>query len=247
MALPLEGKSALVTGGSRGIGAAIAHRLAEDGADVAITYARSDAAAEKVADAIRALGRKALPIKADSSDPDAVQAAVRQAAQELGGLDILVNNAGIFEMGVISDLGVEDFDRMVDVNVRAVFAAVQEASGLISDKGRIITIGSVNADTTPLAGMSLYGMSKAAVQALTRGWARDFGPRGVTVNVIQPGPIDTDMNPAEGEFAGPMKQLTALGRYGETKDIADLTAFVAGPDAGYITGAAIDIDGGFRL
>jgi 3-oxoacyl-[acyl-carrier protein] reductase len=244
MAQPLAGKVAMVTGGSRGIGAAIARRLARDGADVAITYASAQQRAEDVVRAAEADGRRALALRADSADAGAVKDAVAQTVKALGRLDVLVNNAGIAVMAPLDQFGLDDFDRMVAVNVRAVFAAAQEASRHMGEGGRIITIGSVNADRMPFAGGSVYAMTKAAVAGLTRGLARDLGPRGITVNTVQPGPIDTDMNPAHGPFADAMRGMMALGRYGRGDEIAGLVAYLAGPEAAFVTGASLTIDGG---
>lgn len=241
----LTGKVALVTGGSRGIGAAIAKRLAAEGAAVAITYAASPGKADEVVKAIEAEGGRALALLADSADAGAVQNAIRQTAQTLGRLDVLVNNAGIAVMGPLEEFSLDEFDRMVAVNVRAVFAAAQEAARQMGEGGRIITIGSVNADRIPVAGGSVYAMTKAAVAGLTRGLARDLGPRGITVNNVQPGPVDTDMNPADGAFAESMKSFMALARYGHVEEIAGMVAYLAGPEAAFVTGASLTIDGGY--
>ena len=242
---PLTGKVALVTGGSRGIGAAIARRLASDGADVAITYARAQQRADEVVRDLRGAGRRAVAIAAEAADAAAVRAAVGTTIGELGRLDVLVNNAGIAVLQPLEQFTLEEFDRMVAVNVRAVFVAAKEAARHMGDGGRIITIGSVNADHMPFAGGAVYAMTKAAVAGLTRGLARDLGPRGITVNTVQPGPIDTDMNPAEGAFADSVKKLTALGRYGASDEVAGLVAYLASPAAAYVTGASLTIDGGF--
>jgi 3-oxoacyl-[acyl-carrier protein] reductase len=245
MAQKLAGKVALVTGGSRGIGAAIAKRLARDGAAVAITYANAQQKADEVVRAIETAGGRALAIRADSADAVAVKSAVAETARTLGRLDVLVNNAGIAVVTPLDQFSLEDFDRMVAVNVRGVFVAVQEASRLMGEGGRIITIGSVNADRIPFAGGSVYAMTKAAIAGLTRGLARDLGPRGITVNNVQPGPVDTDMNPADGPFAEAMKSWMALTRYGQADEIAGMVAYLAGPEAGFVTGASLTIDGGF--
>ena len=241
----LTGKVALVTGASRGIGAAIAKRLARDGADVAITYSSSPAKAEEVVRAIEKSGRRAVAIRADSADAVAVKAAVAETVRALGRLDVLVNNAGIVLFGPFESVSLEDFDRIVAVNVRAVFVAAQEASRHMGAGGRIITIGSVNADRVPTAGLAAYGMSKAAVAGLTRGLARDLGPRGITVNNVQPGPVDTEMNPADGPVAAQLTPLLAVGRYGKADEIAAMVAYLAGPEAAYVTGVSLTIDGGF--
>lgn len=243
----LEGKRAIVTGGSRGIGAAIARRLAADGADVVITFAGNQDAANKSVAAITATGRSGHAIQADAADPKAQRAAIAAAVGKLGGLDILVHNAGIAEFGSIDTDPAESFDRQFAVNVDGVFAGTAAAVPLMADGGRIIVIGSINAHSLPVAGLSIYGATKAAVFGLVRGWARDLGPRGILVNVIQPGPIDTDLNPADGDFAAVLKPGIALGRYGTADEVAALTAFLASDEASYITGAAIDIDGGFTV
>jgi 3-oxoacyl-[acyl-carrier protein] reductase len=241
----LAGKVALVTGGSRGIGAAIATRLARDGAAVAVTYASAKQKADEVVGAIQAAGGRATAIRADSADPAQVRNAVAETVRTLGGLDVLVSNAGIATFAPVDQLSLEDFDRSVAVNVRAVFVAVQEALRHMRDGGRIITIGSVNADRMPFVGGSVYAMTKAAVAGLTRGLARDLGPRRITVNNVQPGPVDTDMNPASGPLSESMKAVTALGRYGEGEEIAAMVSYLAGPEASYVTGASLTIDGGF--
>ena len=241
----LTGKVVLVTGGSRGIGAAIAKRLAQDGAAVAITYASAQPKADEVVHAIESAGGRALAIRADSADANAVKHAVDETVRTLGRLDVLVNNAGVVVVSPLDQFALDDFDRMVAVNVRGVFVATQEAARYMGEGGRIITIGSVNADRMPFAGGGVYAMTKAAVAGLTRGLARDLGPRGITVNNVQPGPVDTDMNPADGQFAETLKSFMALKRYGQGAEIAGLVSYLAGPDAGFITGASLTIDGGF--
>ena len=241
----LRGKVALVTGGSRGIGAAIAKRLAREGADVAITYTSAQPKAAAGVSEIQELGARGLALRADAADAKAVQGAVGEVVRVLGRLDVLVNNAGIAVLAPLDKFSLEEFDRMVAVNVRAVFAAVQAAARHMGEGGRIITIGSVNAERMPFEGGSVYAMTKAAVAGLTRGMARDLGSRGITVNTIQPGPIATDMNPAEGAFAESLKSLMALKRYGTGDDIAGLVVYLAGPEAAFVTGAALTIDGGF--
>ena len=245
MSRSLDGKVALVTGGARGIGAAIVRRLAAEGARVAFTYSASIAAAESLAAEIGDAGGTALAIAADSADAAAVTAAVDATASAFGGLDILVNNAGIGVAGPVADARIEDYDRTFAVNVRAVFVAMQAAARHMGPGGRIITIGSVNAERIPFAGGAIYAATKAAVAGLSRGAARDFGPLGVTVNVVQPGAIDTDMNPADGPWASAAKAMLASGAYGEGADVAALVAFVAGPQAQYITGACLNVDGGY--
>jgi 3-oxoacyl-[acyl-carrier protein] reductase len=245
MMTPLSGKVALVTGGSRGIGAAVARRLADDGAAVAITYVSAAAKARDVADGIEAEGGRALVIRADNADPDAVTGAVDRTAREFGRLDILVNNAGIFAGGPLSGITVEEIDRILAVNVRAVLVASQAAARQMGDGGRIISIGSALAERVPVEGMTLYTMAKSALTGLTRGLARDLGARGITATVVHGGLIDTDMNPADGPVAGMLSQVTALGRYGNAEDIAATVAHLAGEGGRYVTGTAITVDGGF--
>ncbi|CAI1699492.1 3-oxoacyl-[acyl-carrier-protein] reductase FabG [Serratia quinivorans] len=243
--LSLQGKVAFIQGGSRGIGAAIAKRLAREGAAVAFTYVSSADKADAVVSEITAAGGKALAIKADSADATALQQAVRQAVNSLGNLDILVNNAGVLAMGSTEELPLEDLDRTLAVNVRSVFVASQEAARHMNDGGRIINIGSTNAERMPFAGGAVYAMSKSALVGLTKGMARDLGPRGITVNNVQPGPVDTDMNPDNSDFAEQLKGMMAIGRYGKDEEIASFVAYLVGPEAGYITGASLSIDGGF--
>ncbi|MEI9927943.1 MAG: SDR family oxidoreductase [Sphingomonas sp.] len=247
MTYRLEGKRALVTGGSRGIGAAIARRLAADGADVVITYAGNQAAADATIAAIEAVGRKGAAVQADAADPEAVRAAVESAVQTLGGLDILVHNAGVSGRGTAENDTLENYERVFGVNVAGVFAGTTAAAPHLSDGGRILIIGSIISHWAPMPGMGVYSATKAAVGALARSWARDLGPRNILVNVIQPGPVDTDLNPADGEFAKVLTPLTALGRYGKPEEIAALAAFLASDEASYITGALIDIDGGSSI
>ena len=245
MAKTLDGKVALVTGGSRGIGAAIARRLAREGASVALTFANAPDKADEVVKAIAVNRGRGLAIRADSADAEAVQHAVAETVRAFGRLDVLVNNAGIATVAPLDEFSLADFDRIVAVNVRAVFVAAQAAARHLGDGGRIVTIGSVNADRVPFPGGGVYAMTKAAVAGLTRGLARDLGPRGITVNVVQPGPVDTDMNPETGPFADSIKALLALDRYGRADEIAALVAYLVGPEAGYVTGATLNIDGGF--
>lgn len=245
MAQTLAGKVALVTGGSRGMGAAIAKRLAQDGASVAFTYVNAEQKAAEVVNSITATGGRALAIHADSADVAAVKSAVAETVQTFGRIDVLVNNAGIFVGGTVEQVSLADLDRMIAVNIRAVFVAAQEAARHMGDGGRIITIGSVNAERIPFVGGSVYAMTKAAVAGLTRGLARDLGPRGITVNNVQPGPTDTDMNPANGPLAEGMKALMALKRYGRSDEIAGLVAYLARDEAGFVTGASLTIDGGY--
>ncbi|MFL6207783.1 MAG: 3-oxoacyl-ACP reductase family protein [Pyrinomonadaceae bacterium] len=242
---PLENKRALVTGGSRGIGAAIVKRLAREGAHVALTYVSKPDHANETAQAAEALGVRALAIQADSADAQAVAAAVERTVAELGGIDILVNNAGIGVFAPIEDYRLEDFDRTLAINLRAVFVATQAAVRHMQPGGRVITIGSCNAERMPFQGGAVYAMSKAALVGLVKGLARDLGPRGITVNNVQPGPIDTDLNPASGDFADMLRSLMALPRYGSGDEVAALVAYLAGPEAGFVTGASLTIDGGF--
>lgn len=241
----LAGKVAVVTGGSKGIGAAIARRLAADGAAVALTYAASPQKADEVVRSIEAAGGRAFAIRADSTDAEAVKKAVTETVEKFGRLDILVNNAGIATLAPIDQFSIEDFDRIVAINIKGVFVASQEAARHLGEGGRIIMIGSVNSDLMPFVGGSVYALTKAAVAGFTRGLARDLGPRGITVNNIQPGPVDTEMNPADGPFAESLKKIMAIPRYGQGDEIAGFVSYLASAEAGYITGASLKIDGGF--
>ncbi len=245
MSRKLEGKVAFVTGGSRGIGAAIVRRLAEEGAHVAFTYVSKPDLADELAREVRKLGVRASALQADSANPRAIADAVDQAAKELGGLDILVSSAGIAMIAPIESFKLEDLDRMLDVNVRAAVVAAQAAARHMKSGGRIVTIGSCNAERMPFAGGAVYAMTKAALVGLAKGLARDLGPRGITVNNVQPGPVDTDMNPATGAFADTLRGLMALPRYGTGEEIAAMVAYLVGPEASYVTGASLTIDGGF--
>ena len=241
----LNGKVALIQGGSRGIGGAIVKRLAAEGAVVAFTYVSSTAKAEELQNAIIASGGKALAIKADSADAAAIRQAVNHTVETFGRLDILVNNAGVLAVAPLEDFKLEDFDQTLAINVRSVFIATQEAARHMGQGGRIINIGSTNAERMPFAGGGPYAMSKAALVGLTKGLARDLGPRGITINNVQPGPVDTDMNPADSDFAESLMGYMAVGRYGKVEEIASFVAYLAGPEAAYITGASLTIDGGF--
>jgi 3-oxoacyl-[acyl-carrier protein] reductase len=238
-------RRALVTGGSRGIGAAIVRRLAADGVQVAFTYAASTGPADKLSSEISAHGGTAVAIKADSADTKQVNAAVDDAVSRLGGLDVLVNSAGVTTSGAVESFSQAAFDRMLAINVRGVFTTIQRAIPHLGTGGRIITIGSIFADHVPRPGSAVYAMTKAAVAGLTRGLARELGPRGITVNVIQPGPTATDTNPDSGEFADAMRELTAVGHYGRPEDIASAVAYLASPEANFITGISWNVDGGF--
>jgi 3-oxoacyl-[acyl-carrier protein] reductase len=242
----LNGKVALVTGASRGIGAAIARRLACEGAEVIITYPNSRDGPEKTLRAIRDAGGDSWAIEADSFDPQAVESSVEQVVAERGGLDILVNNAGIIVVGRIDEFESNDFERMVAINIRAVFVASRAASRHLREGGRIITIGSCNGDRIPFEGGSVYAMTKAAVAGLMRGVARDLGPRGITVNTIQPGPTNTDLNPSDGPYAPVLLPMMALGRFAQPDEIAAMVAYLASPEAAFVTGATLTIDGGFN-
>ena len=241
---PLAGKRALVTGAARGIGAAIALKLAEDGADVALTFEKSaDKAAALVAD-MQALGRNAVAIQADAASPKASRNAVELTVSELGGLDILVNNAGVLFPGSFAEQPQEEIDLQLNVNVRGVFAVTQAALKHIPDGGRIITVGSNAGLSVPFAGIAVYAATKSAMESFTRGLARELGPREITVNLVRPGPIDTDMNPADGPLAPSILPSLAIARYGKAREVAEAVAFLAGPGAAYVTGSGVLVDGG---
>ena len=237
-------KVALVTGGSRGIGAAIAKRLASDGASVAITYAKDAESAAEVVKAIKASGGKAIAIQADSSDVGAIRQAVDKTVSTFGGIDVLVNNAGMGTVKKFEETTLEEFDRMIDVNFRGTLVTTQAALKHLKSGGRIIMIGSCVGERVLTPGLVAYSATKGAVKMFTQGLSREVGPRGITVNNVQPGPIDTDLNPAAGDWAVPQKAVTALDRYGSVDEVASLVAFIAGPESSYITGANLTVDGG---
>ena len=240
----LEGKIAIITGGSRGIGAAIAKRLAADGAKVAITYSKGADAAASVVKEIERDGGKAIAIQADAADSNAVKAAVDKTVATLGGLDILVNNAGTAVPKTFEETTLEELNRLIDINVRGVFVATQAALRHIKNGGRVITIGSCVGERVMTPGLVPYSATKGAVKMFAQGLSREVGARGITVNNVQPGPIDTELNPATGEWAVPQKAATALNRYGTVDEVASLVAFIAGPESSYITGANLTVDGG---
>ena len=240
----LAGKRALVTGGSRGIGAAIALTLADDGADVVVTYGRSAERAAEVVAAIKAKGRNASAIQADAADPAMVRRAVDEAVAVLGGLDILVNNAAIATYATIAEVKVAAIDELFAVNVRGTILTSQAAIPHLPAGGRIVTIGSGGADRIVGDTGTIYFMTKSALQTFTRGLARELGPRDITVNLVQPGSTDTDMNPADGPYADFQRSLIPLGRYGTPDDVAAAVAFLVTPAARHITGAILNVDGG---
>jgi 3-oxoacyl-[acyl-carrier protein] reductase len=242
----LEGKIALITGGSRGIGAAIAKRLAADGANVAITYTKGADAAASVVKEIETAGGKAIAIQADATDAGAVSAAVEKTVTTFGRLDVLVNNAGTAIPKTFEETTLEELDRVLDVNVRGVFIATQAALKHMKSGGRIIMIGSSVGERVLVPGLVPYAATKGAVKIFTQALSRELGSRGITVNNVQPGPIDTDLNPATSEWAVPQKAATALDRYGHVDEIAAMVAFVAGPESSYITGANLTVDGGMN-
>ena len=246
MTKKLEGKIALVTGGSRGIGAAIAKRLAADGANVAITYTKGADAAASVVKEIEGAGRKAIAIQADAANADAVKAAVEKAFATFGRLDVLVNNAGTAIPKPFEEATLEEMDRVLDINVRGVYVATQAALKHMKSGGRVITIGSAVGERVAAPGLVPYAGTKGAVKMFTQALAREIGGRGITVNNVQPGPIDTELNPASGDWAVPQKAATALDRYGRVDEIAAMVSFIAGPESSYITGANLTVDGGMN-
>ena len=237
-----QGKVALVLGGSRGIGAAIVERLAKDGAQVAFTYAASADSAEAVRARIEAEGGTVAAFQADSADADQIKAAIDQTLARFGRLDILVVNAGVLKLGAVDQLSLDNFDRMVAVNIRGVFAAIHHAAPHLADGGRIVTIGSNTADRVGFPGGGAYAMTKAAVATLVRGAAIDLAPRAITVNNVQPGPTTTDMTDGLADL---VKPLIPLGRMGETREIAGLVAYLVREESGFMTGASLTIDGGY--
>ncbi|GAA3081515.1 SDR family oxidoreductase [Streptomyces roseofulvus] len=240
----MNGTAVLVTGGSRGIGAATAVRLAREGADVAFTYVRDEAAAKEVAARIEATGRRALPLRADAGDAGEAAGVVHRAADDLGRLDVLVNNVGIGVLGPLGELTLADVDRVLAVNVRATFLASQAAAERLPDGGRIVTIGTCMTRRVPGPGGTLYTLSKSALVGLTRALARELGGRRITANIVHPGPVDTDLNPADGPYAEAQAAMTALGRFGTPDEVAAAVAYLAGPEGRYVTGAELSVDGG---
>jgi 3-oxoacyl-[acyl-carrier protein] reductase len=243
----LSGKTALITGGGRGIAAAIARALASEGAHVTITYANSEKRAHAVVAEIERAGGKACAIHADNKVIEDIKAAITHVVDRQGQFDILINNAGVFHAAPIDQLSQENYDDTMNVNVRAVFFATQAAATQIADGGRIITIGSNLAKRVPTPGLSLYSLSKAALVGLTKGAARDLGARNITVNIVHPGPTDTEMNPANGEMSDALRNLMAIKRFNSADEVAAMVTWLAGPDAGTVTGAEFTIDGGSNI
>jgi 3-oxoacyl-[acyl-carrier protein] reductase len=243
----LQNKVVFITGGSRGIGAGIAKRMAAEGADVVITYVQAARQAQQVVDAIRQLGQQALAIPADNALPDAITAAIEKAVAVFGRIDVLVNNAGIYIGKPLADYTLQDVDDTMAVNIRSVFLAAQKAAQYMQRGGRIINIGSNMAERVAFANGTLYAMSKTALTGLTNGLARDLGPQGITVNMVQPGPVDTDMNPANSDHAGMLRNAMAIPEYGQPEDIAELLTYLASDASRFMTGAAVTIDGGYSI
>lgn len=242
----MTNRAALVTGGSRGIGAAIAEALAKDGFDVALTYARNTEVAEATAATVRAHGRKALTIQADGTTIEGNQAGIAATVKEFGRIDTLVCNAGLYPYGPIDEMSVAQIEEVLNLNLRAVMVETMEAAKHMKDGGRLIFIGSAFGARAPFPGISLYAATKAALRGFAKGVARDLGPKGITANVVEPGPIDTDLNPATGDSAKLISSFVATGAYGTVQDIASMVSFLASPQAGYITGAALPVDGGLE-
>jgi 3-oxoacyl-[acyl-carrier protein] reductase len=243
----LTSKVVFITGGSRGMGAGIAKRAAAEGADVVITYVHSADKAKQVADEIKKGGRQALAIQVDNASPHAISEAIEKAIDVFGRIDILVNNAGIYVAKPLADYTLADFDTIMAVNVRAVFLASQKAAQYMKEGGRIITIGSNMAERVAFPTGSLYAMSKTALIGLTKGMARDLGGKGITVNMVQPGPVDTDMNPANGAHADILRNGMAIPKYGKPEDIAELVTYLASEESRFMTGALLTIDGGYSI
>ena len=241
----LKGKVALITGGSRGIGAAIARRLSDDGAAVAITYFSSKIPASELVQALASKGQRAVAIEADYGDADSITRAVEQSAKLLGGLDILVNNGAISGQGLISEFSLAELDRIVAVNIKGVFVATQTAIKYMSGGGRIINIGSISSDYMPIAGQSAYAMTKGAIAGLTRGLARELGPSGITVNNVQPGRVATDLlRSAVGTYYDQIPKTIAVQRFGEPEEVAAMVSYLCSEEASYVTGAQLRVDGG---
>lgn len=244
MTKPLDGKSALITGGSRGIGAAIAKRLAREGAAVTITYVSTNGEADRVVESIRKEGGAARAIFADAREVGQGTAAVADTVAHQGGLDILISNAGVNRFKPLQELDDDSYDLVFDVNVRGSMEVIRAAAKVMPDGGRIVAVSATIANDFFMPGLGLYGASKAALNAFVQGWSRDLGPRNITINAIVPGPIDTDMNPADGDLGPTLHQLVSIRRHGRPEEVAALASFLVGPEAGYITGARIIIDGG---
>ena len=246
MIKPLKAQNILVTGGSRGIGAAIVRRLAYDGANVAFTYSRSEATADELIQMLTAEGARVKAYQADAARPQDMPALVARFIEDFSRLDVLVNNAGVFSGANIGEIDAAEYTRVMRINVEAVFVLTNAAAGVMQAGSRIINISSVLGERAAVAGLSIYNASKFAVTGFSRSWAQDLGPKGILVNAVQPGPVNTEMNPEDGEKAEQMKQQTALGRFGQPNEVAGVVAFLAGPDATYITGATVNVDGGWN-